>query len=205
MLLEDVMTPRTTAARAALTVAREHLSDALLNHSIRSWYWAVGFAAREDRGFDAELLHVAALLHDLGLTDAFENRTLAYEDAAGHVTSVLGAGAGWDPERRRRVAEVIVRHNWPSVDPALDVEGHLLETATALDISGRRVDDLPIEYRREVLAAHPRLDIAAVFGSRVTDEAARKPRTAAARIVAGGLRAALADHPLDRTQDDTRG
>ena len=38
---------------------------------------------------------------------------------------------------------MIVRHNWPSVDPALDLEGHLLEIATGLNISGARADVLP--------------------------------------------------------------
>ena len=66
--------------------------------------------------------------------------------------------AGWPAERRDRVKEIIVRHMWPEVDPALDAEGHLLREGTALDISGHNVDTWPADFRAEVLAALPATD-----------------------------------------------
>jgi hypothetical protein len=91
---------------------------------------------------------------------------------------------------------VIVRHNWPAVDPDQDVEGYLLEIATGLDISGSRPEALPSGFLGDVLGAYPRLDLAGEFGRCVADQAARKPTTAAARLVAGGLARKLADNPL---------
>jgi hypothetical protein len=96
-----------------------------------------------------------------------------------------------------RVLDAIVRHNWPSVDAELDVEGHLLEVATGLDISGARADALPEEYLREVLRAHPRGELAAKFGACVRDQAERKPDTAARRLVDGGVVRKLAENPLE--------
>ena len=156
---------------------------------------------RESRDYDAELLYVAALLHDIGLTEAFDNYTLAFEDASGHAADALTAGAGWPAERRIRVREVIQRHNWPSVDPAMDVEGYLLEIATALDIAGARADALPLDFQEEVLAAYPRLDLAAEFGASVADQALRKPTTAAARLIDGGMVRKLAENPLEQRGD----
>lgn len=190
--------PDTPAARAALDLARSYHSPSLLNHVVRSWVWAEAFAALEGRtGFDHELLYVSALLHDIGIVPQFDNVALSYEDAGGHVAVALTAGAGWEAARRTRAHEVIVRHNWPAVDPALDVEGYLLEIATGLDISGARADDLPLDLRRAVLAAHPRLDVAAEFGAGVADQAERKPATQAHRLVAGGVREKLAANPLE--------
>ena len=54
---------------------------------------------------------------------------------------------------------------WREVDPAEDPEGHLLEIATALDISGARADVLPSAFVAEVLAAHPRGALGAEFMS----------------------------------------
>lgn len=199
MRLADFSPPDTLAARGALDIAREYQTTALTDHALRSWLWAEAFAAVE--GFpdiDHELLYVAALLHDLGITTAFDNHTLSYEDAGAHAAVALTAGAGWSAARRRRVHEVIVRHNWPSVDPAVDAEGYLLEIATGLDISGARPDALPEGFRREVLTAHPRGTLAAEFGRCVTDQAARKPDTQARRLVDGGLVAKLAANPLER-------
>lgn len=198
MRLIDIPVPDTAAARAARELAAEYHTASLLNHVHRSWLWAEGLATLEGRhGIDRELLYVSALLHDIGIVPAFDSHTLAYEDAGGHVAKAVTAGAGWPPARRTRAHEVIVRHNWPSVDPALDQEGYLLEAATALDISGARPDALPEEFRREVLAAYPRLRLAAEFTACVTDQAERKPATAARRLVDGGVAAKLARNPLE--------
>jgi hypothetical protein len=200
MRLQDLGAPETPAARAAAELAAACHSPALLNHVVRSWLWAEGFARLEGReDVDRELLYTAAMLHDIGLVRVFDNVTLSYEEAGGHVAVALTAGAGWSSERRQRALEVIVRHNWPSVDPGLDVEGHLLEVATALDISGARPDALPAAFVREVLAAYPRLTLAAEFTAQVTDQALRKPTTAAHRLVHGGLACKLAQHPFEHS------
>ncbi|GAA4158174.1 HD domain-containing protein [Gryllotalpicola daejeonensis] len=199
MQLRDFTAPDTQAARAALELGTAYHSPALLNHVLRSWLWAEAFAAAEGRtDLDHELLYVAAVLHDLGIVPAFDNVALSYEEAGGHVAGALTAGAGWAAERRQRVLDVIIRHNWPSVDPTFDLEGYLLETATSLDISGARADALPAAFVDEVLAAHPRLTLAAEFTACVTDQAERKPNTQARRIVDGGVAAKLANHPLER-------
>jgi len=197
--IADFAVPDTLAARGALEIAREYQPQSFTDHALRSWLWAEAFALIDGiAGIDHELLYVAAMLHDVGGIVAFDNHTLAYEEAGGHVAIALTAGAGWAADRRRRVHEVIVRHNWPSVDPAMDAEGYLLEVATGLDISGARPDALPEDFRREVLAVYPRGDLAAEFGACVVDQAARKPDTAARRLVDGGVIAKLAANPLER-------
>ncbi|MFS0793380.1 HD domain-containing protein [Microbacterium sp. 1P10AE] len=199
MRLSDVIAPDTAAARGALALAQHYQSPAITAHALRSWLWAEAFALVDGiEGVDHELLYVAAVLHDIGTVTEFDNHTLSYEHAGGHVGIALTAGAGWDTARRARVLDVIVRHNWPRVDPGMDAEGYLLETATGLDISGARPDALPREFVREVLAAHPRGALAAEFGACVVDQAERKPDTAARRLVDGGVLDKLAANPLER-------
>jgi hypothetical protein len=198
MRISDYTRPDTAASRAALEIASAYHTPSLLNHVQRSWLWAEGFATLRGLEPDHELLYVSALLHDLGIAPQFDNNTLAYEDAGGHVAIALTAGAGWPAERRVRAHEVIVRHNWPEVDPAMDVEGHLLEIATALDIAGARDGELPAEFLREVVTAFPRLELAAEFGACVADQAERKPDTSARRLVDGGVQRKLRDNPLER-------
>lgn len=199
MRIDDFPAPDTAAARGARELVAQYHSAALVNHVHRSWLWAEAFATIEAReGVDHELLYTAALLHDIGLAPAFDNHVLGYEEAGGHVGEALTAGAGWPAERRRRVNEVIVRHNWPEVDPAFDLEGYLLETATGLDISGRRSEEIPLEFCREVLAAYPRLTLAEEFGSGVRDQSARKPHSHARRLFDGGVIDRLARNPLEQ-------
>lgn len=200
MRVQDFEAPGTPAARAARDLAGSYHSEALLNHVIRSWLWAEAFAVLEDRrDVDRELLYTAAMVHDLGLVPPFDNVSLSYEEAGGHVAVALTAGAGWDADRRQRALEVVVRHNWPSVDPQMDVEGYLLEVATGVDISGSRSQALPQDFVREVLNAYPRLTLAEEFTAHVSDQAVRKPTTAARRLVHNGIATKLAQHPLERT------
>lgn len=198
MHLTDLRAPDTAAARGALALARQYQSPAITAHALRSWLWAEAFARVDGiDDVDHELLYVAAVLHDIGTVPAFDNHTISYEHAGGHVAVALTAGAGWPEERRERVLDVIVRHNWPHVDPAVDAEGYLLEASTGLDISGARPDALPAAFLREVLAVYPRGGLAAEFGACVTDQATRKPDTAARRLVDGGIVAKLAANPLE--------
>lgn len=200
MQLSTFTPPATLAARAARSLAAQYHSESMRNHVTRSWLWAEAFAVVEDRiDIDHELLYVSAMLHDIGIVPEFDNVTLSYEEAGGHVAAALATGAGWEADRSRRALEVVIRHNWPSVDPAMDIEGYLLEIGTALDISGARVDFLPAPFIREVLAAHPRLQLAREFGEGVVDQATRKPHTSAHRLVTGGVVDTLANHPLERS------
>ncbi len=198
MQIADIPIPDTLAARGALALAEQYQTPAITAHALRSWLWAEAFARVDGiTGIDHELLYVAAVLHDIGTVTEFDNHTISYEHAGGHVGVALTAGAGWPRERRQRVLDVVVRHNWPSVDPSMDAEGYLLETATALDISGSRPDALPAALVAEVFAAHPRGALAAEFGACVQDQAARKPDTAARRLVDGGVVVKLAANPLE--------
>ncbi len=198
MKLDDVFWPETPATGPAREVVAAYSSPALANHCMRSYVWAASYAQLYDIAFDAELLYVAAMLHDIGLVPEFDSHTVAFEDAGGHVGWVFGAGAGWLVERRQRLHDVIVRHMWDEVDVTTDAEGHLLELATGLDISGRNPGAWPAELRAEVVAAFPRLGLAAEFTRCFQEQARRKPGTAAAEAIGGGIAERLAANMLDR-------
>jgi HD domain-containing protein len=187
-------TPATTAARE---VVARFSSPALVNHCERSYLWAASLGELRGIAYDAELLYVAAMLHDLGLVPAFDNHLAPFEDAGGDAGWVFAAGAGWPRERRTRVKEIVIRHMWDEVDPAFDAEGHLLCEGTGLDISGRRPDRWPAALRTEVLERVPRLGLPAEFIAAFQDQARRKPGCAAAAAVAGGMADRVAANPLD--------
>ncbi|MEU4673034.1 HD domain-containing protein [Amycolatopsis sp. NPDC023774] len=197
MRLADVPLPDNPACVHALEVAKAYSSPALVNHSIRSYVWAAAYATGQGIGFDDELLFVAALLHDLGLVEQFDNHARPFEMAGGDVAWVFAAGAGWPVPRRGRLAEVIVRHMWDEVDRDEDPEGFLLARSTAVDIAGRNADDFSAEFRAEVLAQYPRLTLAAEFVGCFEDQAKRKPDSSAAVTIGRGLATVMAQNPLE--------
>jgi hypothetical protein len=195
--LAELRVPETAATRTAEEVVRRYAGAALVNHAVRSALFAAAYGRVTGVGYDPELLHVAGLLHDLGLEAPFDSHRLPFEVAGGELAWVFGAGLGWPVERRQRLADIVVRHMWDDVDPALDPEGHLLERATSLDISGRRMDEWPAELRAEVLAGWPRLDLAERFVACFADQAGRKPDSAAGAAMRSGLAERIAANPLD--------
>ena len=55
----------------ALEVVTEFSSPALVNHCRRSYLWAASYAVEHGISVDSELLYVSAMLHDIGLVEAF--------------------------------------------------------------------------------------------------------------------------------------
>jgi hypothetical protein len=193
----DLLPPDTLATRAAREVVTHYSSAAMVNHCERAYLWSAALGELTGATYDRELLYVASMLHDLGLAAAFDNYRAPFEDAGGDVGWVFTAGAGWPPERRTRVKDIIIRHMWREVDPALDIEGHLLCEGTGLDIAGRNADTWPADLRAEVVERFPRLDLVAEFLAAFQDQAGRKPGCSAAAAIAAGLGDRIAANPLD--------
>jgi hypothetical protein len=191
------MFPVTPAAAAALSVATRFCSPALLNHCIRSYLWGAMYGTAHGIAFDGELYYVAALLHDLGLTEAFDSHRLPFEEAGGHLAWVFGVAAGWPAERAARVSEIIVLHMRDEVAPADDPESHLLQVATTWEVAGRRPEEFPPDARAEMLARYPRLGFGAEFLACFEDQARRKPGSAAAASVDNDVAARIAANPLE--------
>ncbi|MEU6154997.1 HD domain-containing protein [Actinosynnema sp. NPDC047251] len=189
--------PDTAAARAAHDVCHEHAEPWLRNHSLRAYSWAAAHAAARGIDHDAELLYVAALLHDLALTPAFDSHLLPFEEAGGQLAKVFAAGAGWGKARRDRLAEVIVLHMRDDVPAEQDPESHLLQIAVSADVSGRRLDLFGDPFKAGLLDRFPRLGFAPAFLDRARDQADRKPDCAAAALMRTDWESRVRSNPLD--------
>ena len=180
--LKRLLEPPTETARLSLEVARAWCEPALVNHCLRSWVWAKTLGDSLGLTVDDELLFVAAMLHDLGVTDPFDAHVMPFESSGGAAAWTFAAGAGWAPARRDRVREVIERHMWLSVDAEEDPEGFLLETATSLDVAHAGPEKWDAALRRDVTALLPRLDFGSEFADAIGAQASRKPSSTAARL-----------------------
>jgi hypothetical protein len=191
------MFPETPAAAAALSVATRYCSPALLNHCVRSYLWGAMYGRAHGITFDDELYYVSALLHDIGLTEAFDSHRLPFEDAGGHLAWVFGIAASWPADRAARVEQIIVLHMRDDVSPAADPEAHLLQIATSWEVVGRRPEEFPPDASAEMLARYPRLGFGAEFLACFRDQARRKPGSAAAASVDKDVAGRIAANPLE--------
>jgi HD superfamily phosphodiesterase len=189
--------PQTPAAAAAHVVAARFYSPALLNHCVRSYLWGAMYGAAHGIAFDDELYFVSALLHDIGLTDAFDSHRLAFEEAGGDLAWVFGVAAGWAAERATRAKEIIVLHMRDDVPAIADPESHILQVATSWDVVGRRPEEFAEEARVEIVARYPRQGFGGEFLACFEDQARRKPDSAAAASIANDGAIRSRSNPLD--------
>src|SRR3569833_4212521 len=77
--IAGVRLPDGKLAREATQFIRDTESDLLFHHSVRVYLWGALAGRRPGAAFDPELLYVAAMFHDLGLTDRYGARQLRFE------------------------------------------------------------------------------------------------------------------------------
>ncbi len=187
--------PDSRLARRAEKLVAEVSPPFLTNHCFRSHFFAVALAERDRVRFDAELLYVAALLHDLGLVARFDTGRCFEEDGA-DAAAALAAEAGWPPARCDALAEAIRLHLAVAVELEDRPEAFLLWHSTGLDVVGNRFGELSAETVAAVLASCPRLDFKQGFTDLVADQAERKPGCWAAAAMQRGLAERIAAAPF---------
>ena len=188
--------PDSALARAA----REHIADVapavLVNHSVRSYAWAVDLARHDGIRFDPEILYVAAMLHDIGLVPAYDLGG-GYEVDGAIEAERFVREAGEPEARARAVYDVIALHNDETLPPGSQPEVVLLWDSTGVDVTGDRLADIRTTIVPGLLAAYPRLDFKREFAARFADQASRKPTSKAAAMAARGMLEDIAAAPFD--------
>jgi len=150
--------PKTQTSEMADKLACEVCSGPLYQHCLRTYLWARILAVQDGIVFDDELLYVACLLHDLGLTPSQRKGR-----SGSACFAVLGARAAqvvcaniWGESRCEQLAHVIGMHMNVRVRLAEGPETHLLHEAASLDCTGIRYWEIARQTRRQVLQLQPR-------------------------------------------------
>jgi hypothetical protein len=176
--------PDTALARDARDLIAEVADPFLVNHSVRAYAWAVALADRDALTFDAEILYVAAILHDIGLVPAYDLGGCFEVDGA--IAGRAFAEAHGEPApRAAAIHDVIERHMAAELPPDATVEDALLSDSTGVDVTGYRYPDVRPEVVPAVLAAYPRLGFKREFGALFVDQAERKPHCRVAAMIRG--------------------
>lgn len=162
----DVAIPDSQLAREAAQLIRDTESELLFNHSTRVYLWGALLGKRKKLAFDPELLYVAAMFHDIGLTSIYRESQLRFE--------VDGANAARDFLRSHRIGEADVEKVWaavalhttPGIPEHMHAEIALLQAGAGMDVAGRGFDEFTDEQRVAVAEAYPR---GADFASKMID------------------------------------
>jgi HD domain len=158
--LDRIPLPDSAIARAAEEECRDCSPERLVNHCLRTYAWGTLLGARDGLRPDPELLWVAAMLHDLALTDAHRHASAmpCFGARAGLLAIDWAGERGWPRERCETLGDAISLHLNVRVAAVHGREAQLLQAGAALDVIGQRCWQLSPATTAAVLARHPRLD-----------------------------------------------
>src|ERR1700723_1155662 len=89
MEFAGIRVPDTALVHDAMDLSRSLLESFLFNHVMRSWLFGIVLAESAAIAPDAELLAVAAILHDLGLTERYNGENRFEVDGANAARAVF--------------------------------------------------------------------------------------------------------------------
>jgi hypothetical protein len=175
----DRKPPDTDLAREVGALAAEVLPGPWLRHSLRTWLWGEVLGDGDGLAYDAEALHIAALLHDIALSPAYPTppETGCFAVHGGEMARLLLIERGASAELAEVVRDAIAAHFNVRVPLSWGAEAHLLNAGAYLDVVGRRRHELPAAVVTAVLERHPREGFDAAVFAAIAEEAAARPHS----------------------------
>jgi HD domain len=176
-IVSGITIPDSKIAREAAELVRQHQSVMLFNHSVRTYVFGAMKGIRQKLKFDSELLYVAALFHDMGLSEAYETETKRFEVDGADAAREFLRSHGIPEPKADLVWEAIALHATPGIPQYMRPEIALTQSGVAMDVVGFGFDDYTQQQRDEVIAAFPRHDFKNEFIAVQTRSALKKPQT----------------------------
>jgi HD domain len=154
--ISGVTIPDSQLVQEATELVRDTESPLLFNHSTHVYYFGSLAGIRRKLKFDPELLYIAAMFHDLGLTPRYASKTDRFEvDGANsargflphHKISERGIDVVWT---------AIALHTTPGIPQYMHPVIALVTAGVEMDALGIGYSDFSEADREAVARAYPR-------------------------------------------------
>ncbi|MDX6646379.1 MAG: hypothetical protein QOK40_2106 [Miltoncostaeaceae bacterium] len=169
--------PDSRLAEDVTQFVRDTAPRLLYDHSRRVFLWGALIGAERGLRFDAELLYVGAMFHDIGLVEGHRSPDERFEIDGANAARRFLEERGVPEEEVMTVWESIALHTTPEVPRYKQPEVALVTAGVELDVLGIGFDDVPAAVRDEVVAAHPRTGFKAGIVDAFADGMRSKPDT----------------------------
>lgn len=186
-LPEDWQMPDSQLAKRAVEVASGLCPAFMLRHCYRSYCFGALLAARNGQPLDRETFFVAALLHDLGLSDRHANDPGSFEWVGARLARDFCLSEGETEARAALVHNAIALHTSAGIADLYEPDIAMLHFGTGLDLFGMRIGEIPPATLEEILSRYPRDNFKAEFSPCLQHQADTKPKNHIAGAMAMGL------------------
>jgi hypothetical protein len=189
--IAGVAIPDSALAREATEFVQDASTQLLFDHSRRVFLWASMRAEQLSLGYDAELLYVGALFHDVGLLVGHRSAHERFEIDGANAARAFLERHGLPEEQVMTVWESIALHTTRQVPKYKQPEVRLVALGVQYDLYGSPFDALSPEQRDAVLAAHPRTKFKTGMIEALAAGISDKPETAVGTMMTDILEATV--------------
>jgi len=175
-VLAGIPVPSTPLIDRSIELARASSEPYLFNHVMRSWLFATALAQLDQSDHDAEVLAVATVLHDIGLSKAFAG-PLRFEVEGANAAREFARKEGVDARRAQLIWDGVALNSTPSISFYKEREVALCTAGILLDWAGVGSERLGEAQMSSILTEFPRLDMKKQFTHAVCDLVVARPET----------------------------
>ena len=175
--IRGIIAPDSDLARKAAALAEQAHSEVLLNHVHRTWWFAEFLGQQREMKYDRELVYIASLLHDLGLSASHAADKRFEVDGADAASRFLAAN-DFPKSKAEIVWDAIALHALPDIADRRQPEVALVHFGAHVDVMGLRMEEITPSLIDDTLALYPRIGMKAAFTEALAEVARKKPHTA---------------------------
>jgi hypothetical protein len=176
MKFSGIKVPDSSLVKDSIELARTASEAYLFNHVMRSWLFSILLSDGAEIAPDAELLAVAVILHDLGLTDRYTGENRFEVDGANAARAFLKSRS-ISTQKMQIVWDAIALHTTRSIALHKEPEVAMTQSGVAADVFGLGLERIPLDKQRSILAEFPRLAFKNQIKTCLCNIVRRKPET----------------------------
>jgi HD superfamily phosphodiesterase len=156
--ISGVTIPDSKLAREATELVRDTESPLLFNHSTRVYYFASLAGKRQELKFDPELLYIAAMFHDMGLTPQHSSKSDRFEVDGANTARAFLRQHNISQQETDTVWTAIALHTTPGIPQYMHPLIALLTNGVEMDVLGIAYSEFTEADREAIVAAYPRTE-----------------------------------------------
>lgn len=169
--------PDSEFTRKAVAVVEQVHSRAMMGHVHRTWWFAEFLGKKRGLNYDREVVYLASLFHDLGLTQKYCAEQRFEVDGADSARRILLAD-NYPESKADLVWDGIALHSSGGIADRKHPEIALIYFGAHVDVFGLWMDEITPSFVDDVLQLYPRVGFKAAFQEAIAEIVRKKPHTA---------------------------
>lgn len=171
----ELTIPNSELCQKATELVQKVSPNFLHNHCLRTYLFGQQLGHQNQLKFDAELLYLGAIMHDLGLTEAFDGKQ-RYEVDGADAAKKFVQEHGLCDQKADAIWDAIALHTSIGIANRKRPEVALVHLGAGLDVFGMGADELSADMVHQVFETYPRLGLTDSMTRLLVKQVKRKPQ-----------------------------